>query len=119
MRHLHHNGEKKVLFFSSFFDCKDIILDYFKAADSKHGLSFALSEVVLKLWGKYGVKKDICKAIFNGLKEPQVKKIYCSFVTLFFGFPEAIDLPVEAEQLGKPLVSVGITGPAGAQTCYP
>ena len=27
--------------------------------------------------------------------------------------------PVEAGQFGKPLASDGMTGPAGAQTCYP
>ena len=30
-----------------------------------------------------------------------------------------LGVPVEVGQLGKPLASVGVTGPEGARTCYP
>ena len=39
-----------------------------EATDSKYGLSFALSEVVLKLWGKYGVEKRILRDNFQWVK---------------------------------------------------
>ena len=56
---------EKVVFFShfflSFFDCQDIFIDQFKAADSKYGLSFALSSMFQNL----------------GKNEPQVKKTSC------------------------------------------
>ena len=47
-------------------------------------LSFALSEVVLKLWGKYGVEKRLLQDNFQWVKKNKLKKIYflCSWCVL-------------------------------------
>ena len=54
-------------------------------ANSKYGLSFALSEVVLKLWGKYGVeKKTFARQFSMGKKNPKLRKIIFSKVLVLY-----------------------------------